>query len=252
MARKFIQMGAQVISWDYNKSEAVHKELASIAGEESIVSYAIDVSDKDQVYELAARVKKEVGKVDIVINNAGVVSGGNSWEVKDESIEKVMKVNTMGPMWITKAFIKDFVDADSGHLVYISSMASTLGTNKLADYCASKWGIFGYAESIRLELGALGKKNVHTTIVCPYYINTGMFDGVTSIGLMMKILQPEPVVDSIVEAILTNRHELYLPAWMPYLTFLMRAFLPSYIRDMSNDILGVSKSMDQFKGQRRV
>jgi all-trans-retinol dehydrogenase (NAD+) len=57
-------------------------------------------------------------------------------------------------------------------------MAGIFGTAGLCDYCASKFAVFGYDESLRNELTRLGKDGVHTTVVCPYYINTGMFDGV--------------------------------------------------------------------------
>lgn len=65
-----------------------------------------------------------------------------------------------------------------GHVVTIASSAGLIGVNGLADYCASKFAAVGFDESLRFELEVMGKDGVHTTVVCPYYINTGMFEGV--------------------------------------------------------------------------
>jgi len=253
MAKRFIKLGAKIVAWDHSEehTKVAHAELAAIAGEDFIKSYVVDVSNKTEIYALAERTKKEIGKIDVVINNAGVVSGGRAWEVSDSSIERVIAVNTLGPMWITRAFLKDFMDQNSGHFVYISSMASTLGSPMLSDYCASKWAITGYAESIRLEMIA-AHKDVHTTLVCPYYINTGMFHGVRGLNFLMRILDQNWVADQIVNAVLTNRTELYLPSWMGWSNYLGRALLPTVVRDKAFDILGVTRSMDKFDGKRRV
>lgn len=69
------------------------------------------------------------------------------------------------------------VERDHGHIVTIASAAGTTGVPGLADYCASKFGAVGFHESIRLEMRKLGKFSVKTTLVTPYYIDTGMFTG---------------------------------------------------------------------------
>jgi len=67
-----------------------------------------------------------------------------------------------------------------GHIVTIASAAGLFGVNGLVDYCASKYAAVGFDESLRAELWVQQKSGVHTTVVCPFYINTGMFDGVTT------------------------------------------------------------------------
>lgn len=66
---------------------------------------------------------------------------------------------------------------DHGHLVSIASLAGIGGMSRLTDYCASKFAAVGFMESMHIELRAAGYKNIHTTIVCPFFINTGMFNG---------------------------------------------------------------------------
>lgn len=79
-----------------------------------------------------------------------------------------------------KAFLSDMVSQDRGHLVSIASLAGLGGAPKLTDYCASKFAAVGLEESLRLELKTKGNWGVHSTIVCPYYIDTGMFKGVNT------------------------------------------------------------------------
>ena len=69
------------------------------------------------------------------------------------------------------------VDRNHGHIVNISSSAGYIGVTGLADYCASKFAAVGFDEALRFEMQSLGKDGVHTTVVCPYFINTGMFEG---------------------------------------------------------------------------
>ena len=94
-------------------------------------------------------------------------------ELTDEQVQKTMDVNIMAHMWLAKAFLPEMIRTNCGHIVTISSAAGILGVNGLADYCASKFAAFGFDESIRLELKAQNITGVHTTCVCPYYINTG-------------------------------------------------------------------------------
>mmetsp|Transcript_51471 Transcript_51471/g.71428 ORF Transcript_51471/g.71428 Transcript_51471/m.71428 type:complete len:81 (+) Transcript_51471:563-805(+) len=71
------------------------------------------------------------------------------------------------------------LEKKSGHIVSIASVAGHIGVRGLVDYCASKFGAVGFDESLRMELNNLNS-NVHTTCICPFFINTGMFDGVKS------------------------------------------------------------------------
>lgn len=69
------------------------------------------------------------------------------------------------------------IERNHGHVVTVASVAALIGANRMSDYCASKFGAFGFAESLEHEIRIAGCNNVHTTTICPYFINTGMFDG---------------------------------------------------------------------------
>lgn len=96
-----------------------------------------------------------------------------------------------------------------------------------------------------------GKTGVHTTVVCPYYINTGMFDGVVSYNFLLPILDPDYVVQQITDGVLTNTEEIVLPRTV-YLGFLTRSLFSAEIRDPLTKLFGLDRNMDHFKGQRRV
>jgi all-trans-retinol dehydrogenase (NAD+) len=242
---------ARICLWDINPTglETVARELKDL-GVRDVATYQIDVTDKSAVYQTAEKVKKEFGKIDVLVNNAGIVAGEYFWDLTDSQIEKVMNVNAIAPMIVAKAFLPDMISANSGHLVTISSAASTIGTPKLSDYCASKWAVFGWAESVRLEFRKKGY-NIQTTIICPFYINTGMFAGVKSAGQFMKILTPEAVVAESMEAIRTGQEEVYLPR-MTKVSFIARILFPAWVRDTILDVIGVNKCMDEFAGLRKV
>lgn len=94
------------------------------------------------------------------------------------------------------------IERNSGHIVTIASIAGWVGVNRLADYCASKFGAVGFDESLRFEMRDR-KKNIKTTCICPYYINTGMFDGVKSkFPLLLPILSEDYATTRIVNGIL--------------------------------------------------
>ncbi len=83
-------------------------------------------------------------------------------------------------MQTTKAFLPDMMATNKGHIVSIASVAGLSGSVKLSDYCASKFAAVGFEESLRLELQCDGYYGIHSTVVCPFFINTGMFAGVKS------------------------------------------------------------------------
>lgn len=111
------------------------------------------------------------------------------------------------------------IEKNHGHVVTIASVAGLFGTAGLVDYCSSKFAAVGFDESLRNELSRLGKTGVKTTCINPYYINTGMFDGVRS--ELLPLLEPDYVADKIIEAILTNQKVLYMPRLM-YLAHFMK------------------------------
>ncbi|CAL9689433.1 unnamed protein product [Knipowitschia caucasica] len=252
MAREFSSHQTVMVLWDIN--EAGLRETAALAresGASRVFSYVCDCSSKTEVYKVADQVKREVGDVTILVNNAGIVTGKKFMDSPDSLIEKTMEVNTMAHFWTYKAFLPAMIANNHGHLVSIASSAGLLGVNGLADYCASKFAAVGFAESIGLEMLAIGKSGVKTTIVCPYFINTGMFDGCqTKWPRIMPILDPEYAVRKILEAVLTDQVYLLLPRSM-YLIAGLKSILSTKQGLLLGEYLGAFTMMDHFKGRNK-
>lgn len=246
MSTKFANEGCKIAVWDFNQkmAEETAAMIKAKGGEAKV--YICDVSNADAVKQAATKVLNDFGHVDILVNNAGIVSGKKILEVPDGLARKTMDVNTTAHFWTVKSFLPDMLERNSGHVVTVASAAGLVGVCGLADYCASKFGAVGFNESLRFELRKLGK-SVSTTCVCPYYINTGMFDGVkTRFPLLLPILEPEYVANKVIQAVKRKRAMLYMPRLVRF-TCLGRIF-PTGINDWFLDVLGVSSSMDQFKG----
>uniref|UniRef100_A0A1I7XH25 Short-chain dehydrogenase/reductase 3 n=1 Tax=Heterorhabditis bacteriophora TaxID=37862 RepID=A0A1I7XH25_HETBA len=184
MAIEFGKLGAKIVLWDINEEgNAETKQILDKMGVESH-AYKVDLSKRDEIYATADLVKSDLGKVDILINNAGIVTGKKLFECPDELMELTMAVNTNALFFTTKAFLPAMLEANHGHIVTIASIAGKVGVAGLVDYCASKHAAIGFHESVTAELLSMKKDGVKTTVVCPYYVDTGMFDGVeTKCGL---------------------------------------------------------------------
>jgi len=237
----------RIALWDVNQ-DLVEKTVEEIRTNGGLAkAYVGDVSDNLKVYELANSTKKDFGRVDILINNAGIVSGKPLLQTPDEHIKKVMDINTTAHFWTVKAFLPDMIERNHGHIVTISSLAGTQGVPGLGDYCASKFGAFGFDECVRKELRSIGRTGVKTTCVCPYYINTGMFEGITPLPFF-PILEPDYVVEKIIHAMKRDQAILMLPR-LAYLTPIARGILPTSWFDGIGELLNLDKMMLTFRGR---
>ena len=98
-------------------------------------------------------------------------------------MKKTIEVNTLAHLYTIREFLPDMIRIKKGHVVSICSVAGTCGSPGLADYCASKFGAFAIDECLRVEMRKKGHSYIKTTCICPFVINTGMFDGVKTRGL---------------------------------------------------------------------
>ncbi len=240
--------GSNIVIWDIDREnmKKVEGEIIELGGK--VATYFCDISERENIHETASQVKKEVGDLDILINNAGIVSGKPFIELSDDVIEKTFAVNTLAHFWTVKAFLPDMIKRNSGHIVTISSAGGLIGVNRLADYCASKFAVFGFDESLRMEFKTRGL-NIKTTVVCPFYINTGMFEGVkTRFPSILPIMDERIVSKKIVNAIKKNRPRLFMPP-IVYTVPLLRC-LPVCIFDWVATFLGINSGMDEFTGRK--
>jgi all-trans-retinol dehydrogenase (NAD+) len=241
LALELARCGIKVTVWDLDPA-ALDKLAAEAVGFD-LRTAICDITDRAQVYARAA----EAGPVDLLINCAGVVSGRTLLETPDEKIVRTFEVNALALFWTAKAFLPGMLERDRGHIVTISSAAGLIGVTGLADYSASKFAAFGFDESLRNELKRR-KSRVRTTVVCPFFIDTGMFEGVrTRVPLVLPILKPAKVVKRILGAIAQGRHRLIMPRFV-HVVFLLRLF-PAGFMDAMAKLFGINHAMDHFTGR---
>jgi all-trans-retinol dehydrogenase (NAD+) len=247
MALKMAAGGSHVVLWDLN-NQALAKTVDEIlAAGGKAAAYHCNVADREMVYGTAEKVQGEVGTVDILVNNAGVVNGKSFLDLSDDELRRTMEVNTLAHFWTVKAFLPNMIKAGRGHIVTISSAGGILGSARLVDYSASKFAAFGFDEALRAELKKQGLP-IRTTVVCPFFINTGMFAGVkTRFPFLVPILDENEVAERIVRAVARGKERLILPPFV-YTTWPLR-LLPVKVFDWVVDLLGVNDAMDAFRGR---
>jgi len=243
MALGAAQRGAaRVVIWDLSAAagESVAAQIRSGGGRADAL--VVDVSDRAAVAEAAAR----TGDVDVVINNAGVVTGARLLDADEDAIDRTFRVNTLSLYWVTRVFLGGMIARHQGTVVTIASAAGLVGVARQTDYSASKFAAFGFAESLRAEMRK-EHTGVASLVVCPFYIDTGMFQGVsTKVPLVLPILAPDHVAEKVLDAVESGREQLVLPPFVR-LTPVLRA-LPVRAFDAVVDLLGINDSMDHFVG----
>ncbi|XP_058450993.1 short-chain dehydrogenase/reductase family 16C member 6 [Malaya genurostris] len=213
LALRLTKLGAKVIVWDINQDgiDETVKIVQSVGG--FCKGYKVDISNREEVYKCADKVREEVGEVSLLFNNAGVVSGRALLDTPDHLIERSFNVNIIAHFWTTKAFLPSMLERDHGHIVTIASLAGHVGISKLVDYCSSKFAAVGFDEALRIELEYMGAHGVFTTVICPYFIQaTGMFDDVNS--RWVPTLDSNDVADKIIDAVRRNEKYIIIPGYL--------------------------------------
>ncbi|MCZ7628753.1 MAG: SDR family oxidoreductase [Microthrixaceae bacterium] len=239
--------GARPVLWDLSEAglAEVAAELEALGAEP--LTARVDVGDPEEVSAAAKELLARVGTVDVLVNNAGVVSGKPLLELSPAEVERTFRVNALANYWTTMALLPAMIRSDRGHIVTVASAAGLVGVARQTDYSASKHAAVGFDESLRVEL-AHTAPGIRTTVVCPFYVDTGMFEGVqTRVPLLLPILREADVASRIVGAIEHDRARVVMPP-MLYALPLLR-LLPARAFDRVMDLFGVNVSMDHFKGR---
>ncbi|XP_063701324.1 short-chain dehydrogenase/reductase family 16C member 6 [Culicoides brevitarsis] len=223
LALRLVRLGVKVIIWDINQDaiDETCKIITSMGG--YCKGYVVDISKREEVYKMADEIRNRIGDVTLLFNNAGVVSGRLLLDTPDHMIERSFNVNAIAHFWTVKAFLPAMIEKDHGHIITIASMAGHVGISKLVDYCASKFAAVGFDESLRLELEILGCRNVHTTVICPYFIQaTGMFDDVHS--RWVPTLDSNHVADRIISGVRKNHKCVIVPEYFRWMLIIKWVF----------------------------
>ena len=246
------ERGAHVAIWDLNEKalpDAASRISAARRSDDQIVaSDAVDVGDPVAVSGAAERLRASFGEMDVLVNNAGVVSGKRLVDLSPEEVLRTLRVNTAALFWTTGAFLPSMIERGEGHIVTMASAGGLIGVPGLSDYCASKFGAVGFHESLRNELRRTAP-GVRTSLICPFFVDTGMFAGVrTRFPFLLPILEPSRVAKAAVRAIEKDRAMVVLPWFINSLKLLR--LLPAGWLDPVAAFFGIHSAMDTFSGRQ--
>jgi NAD(P)-dependent dehydrogenase (short-subunit alcohol dehydrogenase family) len=153
-----------------SRSEAVLRrtadELNSSVGAERVFTYAFDVRVRDECEAVVRHCVEQLGSLEVLVNNSGLAVPETVEEITDEGWETVLQTNLKGAMWLVRAALPVMTARDFGDIVNVSSQAGKHGYADVPSYCASKWGLLGFAESVRDHARKTGA-NLRVFNFCP-------------------------------------------------------------------------------------
>lgn len=208
-AKEFAELQSVLVLWDINKTgvEETATECRKLGAK--VYTYVVDCSKREEITTAAAKVKEEVGDVDILINNAGIIFCADVLSLEDHQIEKIFEVNILAHFWTTRAFLPAMMRKNHGHIVTIASSAGFVGVPYMVDYCSTKFAALGYHKSLTAELAALQMTGIKTSCLCPVFVDTGFIKN--SSTRFVPILAPEDVAKKLVDGILSNKKLICIP-----------------------------------------
>ncbi len=248
MGRIALEKGASnLIIWDINTVaiETTKEELGRLG---KVRGYKVDVSDNQMVTDTYRKVVEDCGEVDILINNAGIITSNKTFDqMSEQEIVRTIQINTIAPMFVARTILPDMLRRNRGHICNIASAGGMLSNPKMSVYAASKWAAIGWSDSVRIELQE-SKSKVRITTAAPYYINTGMFDGIKS--RIIPILPPKYAAKRIIGAIERNVNFKGIPFGFHFIRF-WQFILPARVFDFFfGKVIGIYNVMDSFTGRK--
>jgi short-subunit dehydrogenase len=213
----FSRQGARhiiLVARSLSKLEDLQKIIDTKFTVETIV-YPCDVSKKAEVEQMVKKILDTCGHVDILVNNAGFGLYGKVQSQSIEQIESVIFTNYLGMVYCTKIFLDSMITRKSGHIVNVASVAASFGIAGLSAYCASKYAVLGFSESLFQELHGTG---VRLTVVSPIGVKTDFFNNKTFGGIIPNytgfMLEPQTVSNAILAAANSSRLEIVVPFYV--------------------------------------
>jgi NAD(P)-dependent dehydrogenase (short-subunit alcohol dehydrogenase family) len=180
--------GGKVVACDID-TDAAETTVESIEKEGGeAATMKADVTRKSEVQRMAAEVRKKHGRIDILVNNAGTDKKGAITELAEETWDMLMSLNLKGVFLCTQAVMPAMIEQRYGRVVNISSMAGKTGEPLTSPYCASKFGVIGFTQSVALEVG---RYNVTINAVCPGPVDTELIRKSVEQSAAIKGMSPE-------------------------------------------------------------
>ncbi len=208
--------------------EEVADEARAVGAEARV--RVCDVADRPAAEPVAEEAVAGLGPDDLLVNNAGYGRHCRFVDHEVEDIERMLRVNTLGSIYLTKALLPAMLEARRGWIVFVASVAGKIASPDESVYAASKFAVVGLASALGLEVEEAG---VHVLTVCPGVIRTPFFDDEALSRMppvaLRQMVEPEKLVDAIRKALAEGRHELTYPRGIAA-GYAVQAFAPSFMR----------------------
>ena len=244
-ARALVAKGAKVAIGDVDLDTA-ERTAAELGG--GTIARRLDVTDRPAFTAFLDEVTEELGGLDVLVNNAGIMPLTPAEEESDESVFRQLELNLHAVIHGTKEAMTRFKRQRSGHIVNIASVAGKGGFPGGATYCATKHGVVGYSEAVRFELRETG---VEVSCVMPGIVNTELAAGLKDARFVKKIT-PEDVAGAIVGAL----EQPYFDVYVPKVTGPINQFMAIWPRSVREKIAVFLKAdrvlLDAAHGRERA
>ena len=176
VAERMLQSGASVALWDMD-ADRLAEAAARLGAEGPVSTYALDLTDEAAVNEATRSLVAERGRVDLLVNNAGITGGnGKLWELAPDVWRRVVEVNLIAPYLTCRAVVPEMLKGGWGRIVNVASIAGKEGNPNASHYSASKAGLIGLTKSLAKELAT---SNILVNCVTPAAARTEIFDQMT-------------------------------------------------------------------------
>ena len=228
MAERFGREGMKLVLADVEEKALIDTRDAFLKTGVEAIAMTVDVSKPDQVERLAKRTFEKFGAAHVVCNNAGIGTGGFTWELSQADWEWVLGVNLWGVIHGIRAFVPRMLSLGEGHVVNTASIAGLLSAPGMAPYCASKHAVVAISECLHHDLNLVAAGKVKVSVVCPAWVRTRIADSernrpaalprrTGSSAAQAQVLEglvrqavaggipPEEVAEQVLQAVLADR-----------------------------------------------
>ncbi|ODM96030.1 Epidermal retinol dehydrogenase 2 [Orchesella cincta] len=235
--------GAVLVCWDVDKrsNDNFVKDLVAKTGVKAF-SYQVDVSDRSHVQTVLQKVRQDVGDINIVINNAGIMPCKPFLKNTPEELEKLFQINVLAHFWVLQEVLPRMIEVNEGHIVTTCSATGIIPTRNLAAYSGTKHAVHGFIESLKDELRYDSRKpNIKFTTVYPFACSTGLLSGIKSYSrfpfILNEVLQPEEVAEKLIDGLQRNYEHVYIPNFIRFAGTTAKCLLPE-VQRLSADFMG--------------
>lgn len=229
LAKELNSRGAKVII-SARREEKLEDVKESAANPDDMYVLPLDLADIDSLKQKTEEALGVYGHIDYLFNNGGVSQRSMALDTDISVVEKIMKINFLGTVELTRHVAKDMVKRESGHIVVTSSVMGKFGTEMRSTYAASKHSLHGYFDCLRQELFPY---DVHVTLCCPGYIHTKVSENaLTADGSKYNVMsegqrngmKPEEFIQKFLRGVAKKKQEFYVGGSEVFAIYVKRLF----------------------------